>query len=124
MGRRPARCRVLLAKLNRAGQLPDIAADIAAGVADAIHAPVARLLEEAAVDGSLRRVADPAQTGAGVFGAVTITALQSLVLDAESQAEAVTTAVFEVPITTVTAAAHDASRCPPTCLDIVSKQRW
>jgi TetR/AcrR family transcriptional regulator len=92
MGRRPAACRVLLANLDRAGQLPDIAA----GVAEAFHDPVARLLGEGAVDGSLRRIKDPFRTAGVVFGAVTIAALQSLVLDAEFQAEAVTAAVLDV----------------------------
>jgi TetR/AcrR family transcriptional regulator len=95
MGRRPAACRVLLANLDRAGQLPDIAA----GVAAAFHAPVAGLLAEGAVDGSLRRVDDPARTAGAVFGAVTIAALQSLVLDPEFQPEAVTAAVLDVVFT-------------------------
>jgi len=92
MGRRPAACRVLLAHLDRAGGLPDIAA----GVTEAFHAPVARLLAEGAVDGSLRRVDDPVRTAGVLFGAVTIAALQSLVLDAEFQADAVTAAVLDV----------------------------
>jgi AcrR family transcriptional regulator len=92
MGRRPAACRVLLANLDRAGQLPDIAV----GVAEAFHAPVARLLAEGAVDGSLRRVDDPVRTAGVVFGAVTIAALQSLVLDPEFQPQAVTAAVLDV----------------------------
>ena len=92
MGRRPAACRVLLANLDRAGQLPDIAA----GVVEAFHSPVARLLAEGAVDGSLRRVDDPARTTGVLFGAVTIAALQSLVLDPEFQAETVTATVLDV----------------------------
>lgn len=94
MGRRPAACRVLIANLDRAGQLPDIAV----GVVEAFHSPVTRLLEEGAVDGSLRRVADPARTAGVVFGAVTIAGLQSLVLDPEFQAEAVAAAVLDVVV--------------------------
>jgi AcrR family transcriptional regulator len=92
MGRRPAACRVLLANLDRAGHLPDIAA----GVVEAFHSPVAQLLAEGAVDGSLRRVDDPARTTGVLFGAVTIAALQSLVLDPEFQAETVTATVLDV----------------------------
>jgi AcrR family transcriptional regulator len=95
MGRRPAACRVLLANLDRAGQLPDIAV----GVVEAFHAPVAQLLREGAVDGSLRHEADPSRTAGVVFGAVTIAALQSLVIDPEFQPEAVMAAVLDVVFT-------------------------
>jgi AcrR family transcriptional regulator len=92
MGQRPAACRVLLANLDRAGHLPDIAA----GVAGAFHNPVVGLLGEGAVDGSLRRVADPARTAGVVFGAVTLAALHSLVVDPVFQTEAVAAAVLDV----------------------------
>lgn len=92
MGQRPAACRVLLANLDRAGHLPDIAA----GVADAFHHPVVGLLGEGAVDGSLRRVADPARTAGVVFGAVTLAALHSLVVDPVFETEAVAAAVLDV----------------------------
>jgi TetR/AcrR family transcriptional regulator len=86
------RCRVLLANLDPAGHLPDIAA----GVADAFHNPVVQLLGEGAVDGSLRRVADPARAAGVIFGAVTIPALQSLVMDPVFQTEAVADAVLDL----------------------------
>jgi AcrR family transcriptional regulator len=95
MGRHPAACRVLLANLDRAGQLPDIAA----GVTEAFHDPVAQLLIEGAADGSLRRVADPARAAGVVFGAVTIAALQSLVVDPAFEPEAVAAAVLDVVFT-------------------------
>jgi AcrR family transcriptional regulator len=95
MGRRPAACRVLIANLDRAGQLPEIAA----GVVEAFHRPVFRLLEEGGVDGSLRQVDDPARAAGVLFGAVTIAGLQSLVLDPEFQAEAVAAAVVDVVLT-------------------------
>ncbi|HKY75468.1 MAG TPA: TetR/AcrR family transcriptional regulator [Acidimicrobiia bacterium] len=95
MGRHPAACRVLLANLDRAGHLPDIAA----GVAEAFHDPVAQLLVEGVADGSLRRVDDPARTAGVVFGAVTIAALQALVVDPVFQPEAVAAAVLDVVLT-------------------------
>jgi TetR/AcrR family transcriptional regulator len=95
MGRRPAACRVLIANLDRAGHLPDIAA----GVVEAFHAPVARLLAEGAVDGSLRRTGDPDRTAGVLFGAVTIAGLHALVLDPEFQVDVVAAAVVDVVFT-------------------------
>lgn len=92
MGRRPAACRVLIADLERAGRLPDIAESLT----EAFHAPVRGLLEAGAADGSLRPVADPGRVAAAVFGAVTIPAFQSLVVDPVFAEEAVGAAVVDV----------------------------
>jgi AcrR family transcriptional regulator len=92
MGERPAACRVLLANLDRAGQLPDIAA----GLTEVFHVPVARILEDGAADGSLRAVPDPARAAGVIFGAVTIAALQSLVVDLEFRTEAVADTVLDI----------------------------
>jgi AcrR family transcriptional regulator len=85
MGERPAACRMLIADLERAGRMPDIAR----GVAVAFHLPVAGLLEEGKADGSLRAVRDRPRMASAIFGAVTIPALSSLVVDESFQAEAV-----------------------------------
>lgn len=92
MGRRPAACRVLIADLGRAGRLPDIAE----GLTEAFYAPVTRLLEAGAADGSLRPVTDPGRVASAVFGAVTIPAFQSLVVDPVFAEAAVGTAVVDL----------------------------
>lgn len=85
MGERPGACRMLIADLERAGRMPDIAR----GVAVAFFFPVVGLLEEGKADGSLRAVRDPQRMASAIFGAVTIAALSSLVMDASFEAEAV-----------------------------------
>ncbi|MEW6474256.1 MAG: TetR/AcrR family transcriptional regulator [Actinomycetota bacterium] len=92
MGRRPAACRVLLADLGRAGHL----GEIAAGIMEGFHGPVLDLLAEGAADGSLRPVADPVRVAAAVFGAVTVAALQSLLLDAGLDEDGVASVVLDV----------------------------
>ena len=92
MGHHPIACQVLLAQLERTGRLPEIAAL----VIDAFHAPVLRLLTDGFEDGSLRPTADPVRTAGVIFGAVTIPALQSLIVDPVFQEEGVATAVLEL----------------------------
>ena len=85
MGERPGACRMLIADLERAGRMPDIAR----GVGAAFLLPVSRLLEEGKTDGSLRAVRDSQRMATAVFGAVTIPALSSLVVDESFQADSV-----------------------------------
>lgn len=92
MGRQPLACQVLLAQLERTGRLPEINAL----VIEAFHAPVIRLLADGAEDGSLRPAADPVRTAGVIFGAVTIPAFQSLIVDPVFQEEAVATAALEL----------------------------
>jgi AcrR family transcriptional regulator len=92
MGERPGACRMLIADLERAGRMPDIAR----GVAVAFYLPVVRLLEEGKADGSLRTVRDPQRMASAIFGAVTIPALSSLVMDASFEAEAVARAAIDL----------------------------
>lgn len=92
MGRRPAACRVLIADLERAGRLPDIAR----GLTDAFHTPVIGVLAAGAADGSLRPVTDPGRVASAIFGAVTIPALQSLVVDPVFAEDAVGAAVVDL----------------------------
>ncbi len=92
MGERPGACRMLIADLERAGRMPDIAR----GVAVAFYLPVVRLLEEGKADGSLRAVRDPQRVASAIFGAVTIPALSSLVMDASFEAEAVARAAIDL----------------------------
>lgn len=90
MGERPSVWRALMADLGRAGRMPDIAEGFAAGY----YAPVRRLLEEGAADGSLRVVEDPAATAMAIFGAATVVGLHYLMagqaLDVERLAAQVT----------------------------------
>ncbi|WP_028984423.1 TetR/AcrR family transcriptional regulator [Sporichthya polymorpha] len=81
----PEACRVLIGNLDQTGQLADTVAELVA----AFHAPVMAVLEEGAADGSLRAVGDPAGIASAVFGAVTIAALQALVVEGEFDADAV-----------------------------------
>lgn len=92
MGERPAACRMLIADLERAGRMPDIAR----GVGIAFLLPVSRLLEEGRTDRSLRAVRDPQRVATAIFGAVTIPALSSLVVDESFQAEAVGRVVIDL----------------------------
>jgi AcrR family transcriptional regulator len=92
MGERPGACRMLIADLERAGRMPDIAR----GVAVAFYLPVVGLLEEGKADGSLRGVRDPQRVASAIFGAVTIPALSSLVMDASFEAEAVARAAIDL----------------------------
>ncbi|MGQ0842844.1 MAG: TetR/AcrR family transcriptional regulator [Sporichthyaceae bacterium] len=87
IAQRPDACRVLLANLEHAGRLPDIAGELAG----AVHLPLADLIAVGAADGSLRPVEDPIPIATAVFGAVTITGLQYLVLTGEVPQEVATT---------------------------------
>ena len=71
-------CRALIAELGRAGRIPEIAD----AIRRAYYEPVMHLLEEGGSDGSLRAVEDPASTSVAIFGAVTISALSYLVVEA------------------------------------------
>jgi TetR/AcrR family transcriptional regulator len=75
MAERPASCRILIADLGRAARIPDLAE----GVGRAFHAPVQRLLADGEVDGSWRKVKDPATVASSIFGAVVIPALDTLI---------------------------------------------
>lgn len=92
MGRRPDACRVLIANLEQAGRL----AEIAEALIDAVHAPVITLLVEGAADGSVRPVADPLRVTSAIFGAVTIAGLQSLVVEDSFAEEALGAAVLDL----------------------------
>lgn len=95
MGRRPAACRVLIANLEQAGRL----AEIAEGLIGAFHGPVITLLLEGAADGSLRPVADPIRVASAMFGAATIAGLQSLVVEDTFAEDAVADAVLDLIFT-------------------------
>lgn len=75
MSEQPAVCRALLGELGRAGRMPAIAA----AIRDAYHEPVARVLREGAIDGSLAGVVDVHAAALMIFGAVTVTGLSQLV---------------------------------------------
>lgn len=70
----PSTCQMLLAELGRIDRLPHIAD----AVQQAFHRPVAKLLVEGAVDGSLAEVSIENAT-AVVYGAVTLTGLHHVV---------------------------------------------
>lgn len=95
MGRRPAACRVLIANLEQAGRLREIAEGLIAG----FHAPVIGVLAEGATDGSLRAVADPLRTTSAMFGAVAIAGLQALVVEDAFAEDAVAQAVVDLVLT-------------------------
>lgn len=94
MAEQPSVWRALVADLGRAGRMPEIAE----GLVNAYYAPVQRLLEEGAADGSLRAVDDPGATSMAIFGAATVTALHHLMagepLDPEELARQVTAFVL------------------------------
>jgi len=71
MAAHPATCRILLAELGRIDRLPNLANQ----VREVFLRPVAQLLVEGALDGSLRRL-DPEVTASAVYGAVTITGVR------------------------------------------------
>lgn len=70
----PSTCQMLLAELGRIDRLPHIAD----AVQQAFHRPVAKLLVEGAIDGSLAEVSIENAT-AVVYGAVTLTGLHHVV---------------------------------------------
>lgn len=92
MGRRPAACRVLIANLEQAGRLAELAEEMA----EAFHGPVIQLLSDGVGDGSLRAVTDPLRVATAMFGAATITGLQSLVVDEGFAEDSVASAVLEL----------------------------
>lgn len=73
----PAASQQLIANLGRAGQLPDIAAQVHEG----FEVPVRRLLTEGAADGTLRPLADEDLGATALFGAVLVIGLRALVVD-------------------------------------------
>jgi TetR/AcrR family transcriptional regulator len=75
MAERPASCRILIAGLGRAARM----SELAEGVGLAFHAPVLRLLDDGAADGSWRKIKDPATVSSSIFGAVLIPALHTLI---------------------------------------------
>jgi AcrR family transcriptional regulator len=70
----PATCQMLLAELGRIDRLPHIAD----AVQQAFHRPVAKLLAEGTVDGSLAEVSIENATSV-IYGAVTLTGLHHVV---------------------------------------------
>lgn len=92
MGRLPEACRVLIANLEQAGRL----AEIAEALIGAFHAPVITLLVEGAADGSVRPVADPLRVTSAIFGAVIIAGLQSLVVEDTFAEDALGAAVLDL----------------------------
>lgn len=74
MAEDPLTCQMLLAELGRIDRLPHIAD----AVQQAFHRPVAKLLVEGAIDGSLAEVSIENAT-AVVYGAVTLTGLHHVV---------------------------------------------
>jgi AcrR family transcriptional regulator len=76
MAENPATCRALLAEFGRVERIPALAT----AIEDAYYAPVRRLLDEGARDGSLRRV-DSSVGSRFVLGAVTVNGLARIVRD-------------------------------------------
>jgi TetR/AcrR family transcriptional regulator len=77
MADNPATCRALLAESGRVGRIPEIAAAVETG----FYAPLRRLLEEGAADGSLQAMEDPETVVAAIYGALTIAGLHYLLAD-------------------------------------------
>lgn len=73
----PAASQQLIANLGRAGQLPDIAAQVNQG----FEVPVRQLLAEGAADGTLRPLADEEAGATALFGAVLVIGLRALVVE-------------------------------------------
>ena len=73
----PAASQQLIANLGRAGQLPDIAAQVHEG----FEVPVRQLLAEGAADGTLRPLTDEDLGATALFGAVLVIGLRALVVD-------------------------------------------
>jgi len=73
---RPGTSQLLIANLGKAGQLPEIAAQLD----DGFHGPVRKLLREGIDDGSLRDVGDPEIVASAFFGAVTAVGLRGIVV--------------------------------------------
>lgn len=94
MAERPASCRILVAGLDRAARMPELAE----GVGRAFHAPVLCLLADGAADGSWRKVKDPTTVSSSIFGAVLIPALHTLIagepLDPNQVAPAILRFIF------------------------------
>lgn len=74
MAENPSTCRALLAEFGRVERLPALAS----AIDGAYYAPVRRLLNEGAIDGSLRRM-DGGVGSRVVLGAVTVNGLASIV---------------------------------------------
>lgn len=72
----PGTSQLLIANLGKAGQLPDIAAQLD----DGFHGPVRKLLREGIDDGSLRDVGDSEIAASAFFGAVTAVGLRGIVV--------------------------------------------
>ena len=73
----PAASQQLFANLGRAGQLPEIAAQVHQG----FEVPVRELLAEGAADGTLRALSDEDLGATALFGAVLVIGLRALVVD-------------------------------------------
>jgi TetR/AcrR family transcriptional regulator len=89
MAANPATCRALLAESGRVGRIPEIAAAVETG----FYAPLRRLLDEGAADGSLRPVEDAETVVAAIYGALTIAGLHYLLADKCLDTERVTAQV-------------------------------
>ncbi|CQD24074.1 TetR family transcriptional regulator [Mycobacterium lentiflavum] len=77
MAQRPAVCRALIGELGRAARMPVIANMIST----AYFEPVETLLRAGANDGSLEALDNPRAAAIALFGAVTTSALTSLITD-------------------------------------------
>ncbi len=84
LGEFPATAQLLTSNLGKAGKLPDIAA----GINEAFHEPVRRLLALGSETGTLRPV-DPEIAATALYGAVTIVGLRSLLIDGEIDVESI-----------------------------------
>lgn len=86
LARHTGTCRAVLLELSRAGGLPAMAESLTT----VFHEPLASLLREGALDGSLREV-DAEQAAVAIFGAITHLGFHQLVslgrIDAESLGE-------------------------------------
>src|SRR5690606_26906643 len=88
----PAASQQLIANLGRAGQLPDIAAQVHQG----FEVPVRQLLAEGAADGTLRPLADEDLGATALFGAVLVIGLRALVVDGDIDVDRVMAMVDEL----------------------------
>ena len=86
---RPATSQMLISNLGKAGQLPDIAAQVEAS----FHTPIRKLLEQGVADGTLREVEDPELAASAFFGAVVVVGLRQLVVHGTVDVERVTSSL-------------------------------
>jgi AcrR family transcriptional regulator len=87
-----ATSRALIGDLGRAARLPDLAESVQA----AFYDPIARVLRDGALDGSLRKIADPDEAALSIFGTVIMTGLIHAVVGTDRTAESITAGVLDL----------------------------